>query len=175
MTPARPSRYGSGWHSTPGDEVETLLYNRASVFEFVSDSVCLWHDFRATHPVSIDDEAAVVDADAVRRDGPIEAKACALEQSNGAGQTTAGRWWQARRNHEMLADRDGAYLLAVYWPSAFDPLVALLTVDAARFDELVSWTSTGSGSGTRDECAKLAWSRVFDRDTIVERAGGERR
>jgi hypothetical protein len=85
----------------------------------------------------------------------------------------AGRWWQSRRNHETLAQRGGYYVLTIYWPVLEDPLVATVAVSAQQFDDLVTWTETGTGSGTREECAKLSWTSVFDRDEIDGRAGGE--
>lgn len=168
-------RYGSGWHATPGDEVETVVYNRLPGLQFVPDTRAGWHDFRAVHRFAVGDELVRedIEQDAIPSGAPVELKSACLEQSNGS-RMTAGRWWAARENHETLRQRGGYYLLVVYWPVAEEPLVALATASADRFDDLVSWCPTGTGSGShRDECAKLGWSRVFEREAVFERSGGE--
>ena len=165
------TRRGSGWHAQPGDEAETVVHDRVAGLEHVSDFVARWFDFRAVLSVGFVDEAAVIEPAQVPAGSPIDLKSCCLEQSNGSN-TIAGRWWQSRRNHETLAQRGGYYLFTIYWPVLEDPLVATVAVSAQQFDQLVTWTSTGTGSGTRDECAKLSWTSVFDRDTVLKRAGG---
>lgn len=169
------TRRGSGWHAQPGDEAEEVVHGRVAGLEHVSDFVARWFDFRAVLPVAFVDEAAVIETARVPAGSPIDLKATCLEQSNGTN-TIAGRWWQSRRNHETLAQRGGYYLLTIYWPVvADDPLVAIIAISAQQFDDLVTWTATGSGSGTREECAKLSWTSVFDREIIDERVRGERR
>jgi hypothetical protein len=166
------SRRGSGWHARPGDEAETLVHDQVAGLEYVSDYVARWHDFRTAVAVGFTDEAAVINPATVPAGCPIDLKSCCFEQSNGKT-TIAGRWWQSRRNHETLAQRGGFYLLTIYWPVLEDPLVATVAVSAGEFDDLVTWTATGSGSGTREECAKLSWTSVFDRDRIDARVRGE--
>jgi hypothetical protein len=166
------TRRGAGWHVQPGDEAETVVHNRIPGVEFVSDYVARWFDFRALVAVRFGDESAVIEPATVPANAPIDLKATCLEQSNGAN-TIAGRWWQSRRNHQTLSRRGGYYLLAIYWPVADDPLIATVAIPAHQFDDLVTWTSTGTGSGTREQNAKLSWTTVFDRDTVRRRVGGE--
>jgi hypothetical protein len=166
------SRRGSGWHAQPGDEAETVVHNRVAGLEHVPDFVARWHDFRTVLAVGFADEAALIEPATVPAGSPIDLKSCCLEQSNGSTMI-AGRWWQSRRNHETLAQRGGYYVLTIYWPVLEDPLVATVAVSAEQFDDLVTWTETGTGSGTREQCAKLSWTSVFDRDQIDVRAGGE--
>lgn len=91
----------------------------------------------------------------------VEVKGCVIGYSS--GRIGRLRFWQ--RQHKVLRDRDGVYLVIVYDPNARDPV---------QYDRFVHWSSVeeimqeygyswyeARKHGMRSKQTQIPWSRFF--------------
>jgi hypothetical protein len=139
-----------------GDRIEHEVVERLPV-EYVPDTTAEWYDCRPTDPVTARD-VRLGGCALVPSGTPIEIKAARVTLADGE----RGRYYLRKGQHDRLDDAGGLYLFVVYAP-AEDPLRALLLVPADDVARLVpSWID----SPGRATYAQLAWSRLFDPETV---------
>jgi len=113
-----------------------------------------WYDLIFT-----DDIVEDISGSAIVEEGTFaECKSCFADYDD-----RAGRWWIRRRNHELLAETDGVYVLAIVERETHR-ILRMPLVDATTIDAPIdgNWWETGNGGRSADEYRQLSWTAVFD-------------
>lgn len=98
-------------------------------------------------------------------DAPVEIKAAAEWVQNGDRRTSGG-FYIKRKSHDWLRENDGWYLLCVHDFGRPPEILGAVAMPATEVgDCITAWSEVG-GIRSENEVAKLAWTRVIDRETI---------
>lgn len=146
-----------------GERVEHLVVEQRPELVNTPESEAVHYDATTVSELTTSAELPIEGAVSVPAETPVEIKsvmAAVTEESR------AGRYYFRRRQHEVLSDLGGVYLLAVCEPKPSREIVAWKVLTPAVLDEhLGSWVEPEG----RQPYAQLAWTSAIDREAIEGR------
>ncbi|QSG02535.1 hypothetical protein [Natranaeroarchaeum sulfidigenes] len=150
-----------------GDRAESNVIHEVVELEYVPDSEIEHADAEVTTTISPGPSLPTVALPVVERGTLVEIKSAMVRLDSGG----TGRFYLRREQHNAIVEDGGVYLFAVCEPTPDRTVLALKFVPATSLDDVVSsWRSAGPD---RPEYTQLRWGRIFDRDEIGDRSGGE--
>jgi len=145
-----------------GERVEGLCVDRLPTLRNVPDSEAQHYDAETVDELTTSDDLPIRGAVSVPADTPVEIKsaAAAVTQTR-----RAGRWHIRHDQHGRLDDDGGVYLLTVREPNPRGDVVAWSLATPSVVEDLLG-TWVDPGGGRTDDYAQLAWTNVFDPESV---------
>ncbi|MXR20772.1 hypothetical protein [Halobacterium bonnevillei] len=144
-----------------GEAIEAEVLQAVDALAYVGDSDAEWHDARVNGLLDGTD-TRLGSTPLLANGTPVEIKAAQRRLNSGQ----RGRYFIRQRQHDRLVAEAAAYLFAVYDPRQ-QRVLALLAVPASIVDELLpaGWTAVDDDRA-EEGYRQLAWSRLFDPETV---------
>lgn len=143
-----------------GENAEGAVIDLVSELEYVPDTEAEHYDARTTTLLEPSETIPFVGMCLLEAGVAVEIKSVMVVYG---ANSSNGRFYLRKGQHERILDEAGVYLFAVCEPRPSRPVIAMKVVPATIVDDLISsWINAGD----RPTYAQISWSKVFDPEEV---------
>lgn len=142
-----------------GDRAEAAVIEAVDALDPVSDSEAEHYDAVPSTALFPSDSVRMVGIAVAEVGVPVEVKTTIPRLSTGC----RGRFYLRRKQHRLLSEDGGCYLLAVTTPHEREPFAMVLVAARTLDDVIPSWID----GKHRADYAQISWGRVFSEEEVT--------